>query len=98
LGAEGAVAVKPDGLTIRVPALKIDPVVDTTGAGDAWCGTFAAALYRKLPLTDAMKYASVAGSLACTQRGAQDSFPYLGDIEKGLAELGEAVTDRHPHA
>lgn len=95
VGADGAVAVKPDGLTIRVRAMKIDPVVDTTGAGDAWCGTFAAALYRKLPLAEAMKYAAVAGSLACTKRGAQDSFPYLGDIEKGLAELGEAVTEKH---
>jgi ribokinase len=90
LGAQGSLAVTPDGHTIRVPALKIGNVVDTTGAGDAYCGTLAAALYSRKTLTDAMKLASVAGSLACTKRGAQDSFPYIGEIEEKLEQLGPA--------
>jgi ribokinase len=84
LGAKGALAWAKDGKPLLVPALKIDPVVDTTGAGDAWCGTFAAAMHDKKPLPEAMKRACIAGSLACMKKGAQESFPYLGEIEEKL--------------
>jgi ribokinase len=90
LGEHGSIAVAPDGAAIRVPALSISHVVDTTGAGDAYCGTLAAALYGRKNLTEAMKLASIAGSLACTKRGAQDSFAYLGEIEENLERLGSA--------
>ena len=89
LGAHGSTAVTPDGGPgIHVPALGLSHVVDTTGAGDAYCGTLAAALYSRKNLADAMKLASIAGSLACAKRGAQDSFPYLGEIEENLERLG----------
>ena len=88
LGEHGSVAVTADGSGIRVPAFRPGHIVDTTGAGDAYCGTLAAALYGRKNLTDAMKLASVAGSLACTKRGAQDSFAYQGEIEENLERLG----------
>ena len=87
LAAEGAVAVMPDRRTLRVPSLKIEEVVDTTGAGDAWVGTFAAALQSGRTLTDAMRMACVAGSLSCTKKGTQQSYPYLGEIQEGLKRL-----------
>jgi ribokinase len=46
-------------------------VVDTTGAGDALCGAFAAALDRGLPPPDALREGVRAGALACTHDGAQ---------------------------
>ncbi|MCM2343425.1 MAG: ribokinase [Alphaproteobacteria bacterium] len=89
MGERGSFAITPDGQEIHVPALELEQFVDKTGAGDAYCGTFAAALHAGLPLTEALKRAAVAGSLTCLNKGAQPSFPYLGDIEENLAKLGE---------
>ena len=91
LGAQGSVAVTPEGELIRVPAFAVEQIVDRTGAGDAYCGTLAGMLHQGKPLAEAMRYASVAGSLACTQRGAQASYPYFGDVEEALATMGAAV-------
>lgn len=92
MGQQGSVAVTPDKHFVKVPALQLENIVDCTGAGDAYCGTFAAAVHEGQALPDAMRMASVAGSLACLKPGAQDSYAYLGDIEENLAFLGEAVT------
>jgi ribokinase len=79
LGAEGAVAVH-EGALIRVPALPVTPV-DTTGAGDTFCGVLAALLDEGADMRSAMARAAVAGSLATTKPGAQPSFPTRGEIE-----------------
>ncbi len=55
-------------------------VVDTTGAGDCFCGVLAAALDRGLPLAAALGRAGVAASLSCTRAGAQTSFPVADEI------------------
>lgn len=94
MGERGSFAVTPDGQEIHVPALKLEHFVDKTGAGDAYCGTLAAALHAGLSLVESMKRAAVAGSLTCMNKGAQPSFPYLGDIEENLALLGEASSKR----
>ncbi len=85
LGAKGAFAWTREGKPILAPALKLDEVVDTTGAGDAFCGTLAGSLHERHTFPEALKRACVAGSLACLKKGAQSSFPYLGDIEEKLA-------------
>jgi ribokinase len=87
LSEKGAVACGKDGKLTTVPAMKLEKVVDTTGAGDAWCGTFAAAIHDGKKLEEAMRMASVAGSLSCTKKGAQDSYAYLGDIRENLQHL-----------
>ena len=89
MGELGSFAATPDGHEIHVPALKLETYVDKTGAGDAYCGTFAAALHAGLDIQESMRRAAIAGSLACLKKGAQPSFPYLGDIEENLAKLGE---------
>jgi ribokinase len=71
LGALGAVACV-DGDVRHLPSPACD-VVDTTGAGDAFAGTLAAALDRDTPLPQALATALAAGSLACTYRGAQSA-------------------------
>lgn len=85
----GSYAAKADGACYHVPALKIEKVVDTTGAGDAYCGTFAACIHDGKGLTEAMRYAAISGSLACTKEGAMPSYPFLGEIEEQLEILGE---------
>jgi sugar/nucleoside kinase (ribokinase family)/fructoselysine-6-P-deglycase FrlB-like protein len=51
-GADGAYVLE-DGVVTHVPAERVE-VVDTTGAGDSFCGGVAAGLARGLPLTDAV--------------------------------------------
>lgn len=87
LGEDGSIAASPDGKIIAVPALEIAEVVDTAGAGDAYCGTMAACLHNGKPLSEAMRWAAVAGSLACREAGTQDSFVYRADIEEHLQDL-----------
>ncbi len=92
LGKAGAIAVNRDGDAIGVPALPVDQadVVDVNGAGDAYCGTFAAAIHAGKPLAEAMRRATVAATLCCFKYGAQPSLPYLDDIEARLPDLPPA--------
>jgi ribokinase len=88
VGEKGSIAATDDGKLIHVPSLPISEVVDSAGAGDAYCGTLVACLHEGKTLIDAMRTAAVAGSLACLQPGTQESFPYQGDIEENLDKLG----------
>jgi ribokinase len=90
IGSQGAFAVNASGQGWKVSALRLEKVIDTTGAGDCFCGTFAAALHEKIPLNEALRRASVAASLSCLELGAQDSYPYLGDIEDALNDFPAA--------
>ncbi len=83
LGPDGAVAANRDGV-VRVPALKVT-AVDTTGAGDTFCGVLAAYLDEGASLRTAMARAAVAGSLAVTREGAQPSFPMRTEIQEASA-------------
>jgi ribokinase len=82
LGSKGAL-LRTEKQTLAIPAPTVD-VVDTTGAGDAFCGAFAAAIARGEPLTEATTIGVAAGSLAVTKQGAQPSMPTLGEIEQAL--------------
>lgn len=88
LGAEGAVAFGR-GEAWRVGVLPIMQV-DTTGAGDAFVGVFAAAMDAGADLPTALHRASVAGGLACTVVGAQPSLPTKAAIEARLKDLAPA--------
>jgi ribokinase len=73
-GADGASLHPPDGPSLAVPASPT-AVVDTTGAGDAFCGVLAAALALGEPLSQALHRAVLAGSWACRSAGAQCAQP-----------------------
>ncbi len=90
LGEHGSICMAPNGTGLRVPALKLDEVVDTTGAGDCFCGTFAAALHNKSDLPTALRRASIASGLSCKEKGAQDSYPYIGEVDELLAKFPPA--------
>ncbi len=59
---------------INQAAFPIKPV-DTTGAGDTFCGVFVAALSRGNDIEVALRMASAAGAMACLTPGAQSSIP-----------------------
>lgn len=71
LGPDGALVVQ-DGHYEHLPALPVR-AVDTTGAGDVFCGTVADGLARGLPLIDAAKKAVVAAGKATLVKGARGS-------------------------
>ena len=83
LGAAG-VAVVHGGTSATFPAPRVD-VVDTTGAGDAFCGAFAAELARGSDPFTAARTGVVAGSLATTIPGAYPGIPRREAVERMIA-------------
>ncbi len=82
LGSEGAVLVSEEA-TLHEPAIPVE-AVDTTAAGDAFAGGFAARLAEGASLADALRWAVAAGSLAVTSLGAAPSIPVRADLERLL--------------
>jgi len=80
LGAKGAMAVDRDG------AFPVEGrparVVDTTGAGDAFCGVLAASLSEGTPLKDALHLANIAGALSTERAGASVSPDLRADVAR----------------
>ncbi len=92
LGADGSLLCTREGVTrddvtrvAHVPAFPVD-AVDTTAAGDTYCGCLAVALAEGLPLDRAVVFASAAAALSVQKMGAQPSAPRRGDIDAFLAE------------
>jgi ribokinase len=79
LGAAGAIAVDAAGRGHRAAAARV-PVVDTTGAGDAFTGALAWRLAAGDDLHRALPTAVRVGTLAVTRPGAQPSFPTLAQL------------------
>lgn len=73
-GAAGAHWAGRDGTRLHVAPPSVE-VVDSTGAGDAFTGTFAAALSEGLGIAAALRRGVVAGALACRVLGAVPSLP-----------------------
>jgi ribokinase len=69
-------------------------VVDTTGAGDTFCGGLVAALSKGHAMDQALRHASAAGALACTRLGAQSSVPEAAEVSALVSE----PTDTHTPA
>ncbi len=72
-GARGALMITEKGET-RIPPFEVDPV-DSTGAGDAFCGMLAARLATGESSQNALKAAVVSGALATLTEGAVPSLP-----------------------
>jgi ribokinase len=79
LGARGCCATERGTIFLQ-PAFKVEPV-DTTAAGDTFCGALAAALCADSPLPQALRRASAAAALATTRVGAQSSIPGTEEVE-----------------
>lgn len=72
LGGRGARLVTADAVT-AIPPVPVDPV-DTTGAGDAFIGAFAAFTAQGAPVETALRDAAAYAALSITGRGAQSSY------------------------
>jgi ribokinase len=82
LGARGCIARADGQLFLQAPFAVA--AVDTTAAGDTFCGALVAALSQDEDLPSALRRASAAAALACTRLGAQSSIPTHAEVEAFL--------------
>jgi ribokinase len=87
LGQNGSV-VKSGSHCERIPAFSVD-AVDTTAAGDTFCGSVVARLSKGAGLSEAIRFATAASAICVTRMGAQPSIP---DEEQVKAFLKSAKT------
>jgi ribokinase len=81
LGAEGAIVVEGDrGERVRAPQVE---VVDTTGAGDAFCGALAEAIAGGATVVEAARWAVRVAAASVTRPGAQGGLPRREDVPTG---------------
>jgi len=80
LGASGAVLANSDGIEL-IPAFKVE-TKDTTGAGDAFIGSFAVFLAEGMPEREALSRACLYAGLSTTKVGTQKSFMKRSDFDK----------------
>lgn len=85
LGAQGVVMV--DAAEDCLIGGRHTQAVDTTGAGDCFCGALAAALSEGQPLADALQTANCAASLSVERPGAASSMPLRSEVQAVVASL-----------
>lgn len=83
LGSRGALVIDGDSVE-HVPAPSIIPV-DTTGAGDAFCGALADGLAQGEDLLAATQWAVRVGAVTCLRAGAQPSLPTAAEVQELIA-------------
>jgi ribokinase len=81
LGENGAAFKQTNGILGRVSGHQV-PVVDTTGAGDAFNAGLAFALAQGQPVADAVSFAGKVSALAVTKFGAQGGMPSLQEVQE----------------
>lgn len=69
----------------HLPALPVERVIETTGAGDALTGAFAAALAEKQPAVEALRFGIAAAGLSVARAGAAAAMPARAEIDAILA-------------
>ena len=84
LGAAG-LAWQSDTHSGRLPAFEVD-ALDTTGAGDAFHGAFAAGLAAGMPWQSLLRYARAAAALCCGKFGARLGMPTASEVSGFLRQ------------
>lgn len=85
LGKKGCI-VKNNNLNSYVPAFEVD-AVDTTAAGDTFCGALVARISKGKDIIDAARFATAASAICVTRMGAQPSIPREEEVTKFLSKL-----------
>ena len=80
-GAMGSVLLNAEGESMRIDAVNAGPVRDTSGAGDAFCGAFTAALAEGQTPGAAARFASASAGISVTRAGTALSMPRRYEID-----------------
>ncbi|MBH0131520.1 ribokinase [Salinibacterium sp. NK8237] len=83
LGSKGAALHRVGSEPVVVPAHRVT-AVDATGAGDTFCGAFAAGVVEGMMMDDALRFAGAAASISVENHGAVPSIPLRAAIETRL--------------
>ena len=78
LGSQGALILEKN-IYHLVPAHVVE-AIDTTAAGDTFCGSLCFGLANQKSLLDAVKLAVKASAITVTRMGAQSSLPYYSEL------------------
>jgi ribokinase len=90
LGPRGAL-VKNRDLLQHIPAVEAGPVVDTTGAGDAFNGGFAVAISELRSIVDAVRFGCTVAGISVTRHGTAPSMPTRAEVDALLSDSQDAV-------
>jgi ribokinase len=85
LGEKGAL-YRDKTRTVHVPVFSAGPVVETTGAGDAFNGGFATALAEGADPVDAVRFGCATASISVTRPGTAPSMPSRAEIDALLGK------------
>jgi ribokinase len=89
LGARGAL-VKSKSELEYVPAVDAGPVLDTTGAGDAFNGGFAVGLSEHCSIVDAVRFGCAVAGISVTRHGTAPSMPTRAEADALLSSARQA--------
>lgn len=84
LGGNGAL-YRDRQQSVHVPVISAGPVVETTGAGDAFNGGFAVALSEGREVIEAVRFGCATAGISVTRPGTAPSMPSRAEIEALLA-------------
>ncbi|RWP96240.1 PfkB family carbohydrate kinase, partial [Mesorhizobium sp.] len=80
LGAEGCLVLDSDqGASLRLPAPRVE-ALDTSGAGDVFCGCLAGGFAKGMSVAPALKFALAAAAIAVTRPGTLISCPSASEM------------------
>lgn len=84
LGHKGSY-LKTDSEAYFIPSYPVN-AIDTTAAGDVFCGALAVACINGCISSDALRFASAAAAIAVTRIGAQPSIPVLAEVQEFMKQ------------
>ena len=83
-GSAGSMLIAEDGTILRCPAFRDLPVVDSTGAGDAYHCGFGVRYLETGDLRECMRFASAFAGLKCGKLGARAGLPTRKEVDEFL--------------
>lgn len=86
LGARGAF-VKNSLIAQHIPAFEAGPVVETTGAGDAFNGGLAVALSEGMNIVEATRFGCAVAGISVTRRGTAPSMPMRTEVDELMSKM-----------
>ena len=86
LGSKGVMYHNGESV-VHIPAIKIDNVVDTVGAGDTFAGNFAASITKGLSIEEAVERSQYASSMSIMEKGATEGMPTEEELDKYIKSI-----------